>query len=198
MKKQDLTIRRGATFTFPVMWESDVLVYKDITGVTQSAPMTVTCVDHSIPDGWGAAIMSVKGMAEINAKGNPPEDEEFRPVTVVDPDHVAFNAVNAAGFKAYQSGGYLVYYAPQLLAGASARMQVRDKVGGNVLLDINSDDGGITIDAARGRVVIGLTAAVTAALTWRTGVYDLEVETADAVVTPLLYGGVTVSPEITT
>src|SRR5574337_1206347 len=133
MKEKDLTIKKGTTFSLPVRWPDETLTYKIITAITRSGPVRITAADHGCPDGWEAAVMNAGGMREINAEGNPPEDSEWRIATAVDANTVEFNAVNAAGFRPYTSGGQLVFYAPKSLAGCSVRCQFKDAPGGTVL-----------------------------------------------------------------
>lgn len=199
MKKLDLTIRQGATFKLPVMWETSTLVYKPISAIAQDAPVLVTTSEsHGAPDGWMCAVMNAKGMTELNAANNPPKDNEFRPITLVDATNLEFNAVNAAGFRPYTSGGQLVYYLPgDLSTLVDVRMQIRSKVGGTVLAAFTLTDGDFELDFTRKRIVLTIPAADTAAFTFKSGVYDLEVEDDTGVVTPLLYGAVALTLEIT-
>lgn len=87
---------------------------------------------------------------------------------------------------------------PVDLTGCVARMQVREKVDSTaVLLTLTSADGRITLGGAAGTVVLRVDADDTAAITWKGGVYDLEIEFADGTVRRLLAGTVSVSPEVT-
>lgn len=198
MKKLDITIRQGSTFKLPVMWEQSRLVYKPITAVAKSSPVSITATAHGVPDGWMCAVMNVAGMTELNAQNNPPKDSEFRAATVVDANTVEFNGVNAAGFRTYVSGGQLVYYQPGDLSLLNdVRMQIRTKVGGTVLAAFSLTDGDFELDLSKKRIVLTVPAADTAAYTFKSGVYDLEVEDTDGVVTPLLYGSVSLTLEVT-
>lgn len=88
--------------------------------------------------------------------------------------------------------------APVDLTGCTARMHVRSEIKSPVvLLDLTTANGGITLGGATGTVDIYLTDEQTAAITWATGVYDLEVEFANGDVRRLLAGLVSVSPEVT-
>lgn len=60
-----LTIRRGASEDIPIRVESDVLVYKPITGIAASAPISITAVAHGLKDGWRAAACAVLLHADI-------------------------------------------------------------------------------------------------------------------------------------
>lgn len=198
VRKLDIQIRQGSTFTLPVMWELDTLVYKPITAVAQSAPVRLTVPGHGIPPGWMAAVANVKGPTALNAQNNPPKDNEFAPVTVIDADTVEFNKVNGAAFKAYAGGGQLVYYAPGDLTDLTdVRMQIRTKIDGPVLHELTLNDG-IELDFAKSRIEITIPATDTELMTFKAGVYDLEVEKTDGTVPfPILHGAATLTREVT-
>lgn len=197
MRKLDIQIRQGSTFTLPIMWELDALIYKTITGIAQSAPVRLTVPGHGIPTGWMAAVMNVKGPTPLNAAENPPKDNEFLPVTVVDDDTVEFNKINGAGYKAYVSGGQLAYYAPGDLTDlVDVRMQIRTKIDGDVLHELTLD-AGITLDFAKSRIEVEIPASDTELMTFKAGVYDIEVEQTDGTVIPILYGAATLTREVT-
>ena len=197
MQKLDLNILQGKTFSRVIRWEKEPFIYVPIQAIARTAPARITAAAHSIPDGWRVAVVSAGGMRQINAQHNPPKAREFVRCTVVDPNTVDLNEINAAGFSPYTSGGYLQHYTPASLAGATARMTIRNRVGGTELLALTSPVG-IAIDDATKTITPQISAAATAALTWRAGVYDLEIEDAAGVVTGLFYGAVTVTPEVTT
>lgn len=84
------------------------------------------------------------------------------------------------------------------LTGCTARMHARTKVSdAAVLLDLTTTNGGLVLGDALGTVEIKLTAAQTAAITWTSAVYDLEVEFGNGDVRRLLQGSISVSPEVT-
>jgi len=195
---EDLVVEQGKTFQRVVRWETTPVVYRPITAIPQTAPATLTVTAHGIPDGWKAAVIDVKGMTEINAIASPPASKDFRRVTVVDSNTVQFNEISAASFKAYRSGGYLVYFTPVTLTGFVGRMTVRDRIGGAVLAALTTADGGVLIDAINNTITLVIPAADTAAYTWNRGVYDLELESAGGVVTALLSGAITLTKEVTT
>lgn len=87
---------------------------------------------------------------------------------------------------------------PVNLTGCSARMQVRETLEATEkLLELTSENGGITLGGALGTVALRVEADDTAAFTWSSGVYDLEIEFVGGTVRRLLAGTVTVSPEVT-
>ena len=60
------------------------------------------------------------------------------------------------------------------LTGCTAHMQIRDRIGGTVLVDL-TDTAGITLGGAAGTITIVITAEQTRAITGKKGVYDLYV-----------------------
>lgn len=195
---QDLVIRQGSTFSRVVRWETPLFVYKAITGITQAGPAVVTAVGHGVPNGWRVAIVSAGGMRQINAKHNPPYDSEFHKATVTSGDTLELNDVNSAGYSVYTSGGYVQYYAPASLAGYTARMTVKDRVGGTELLSLTTANSRIALDDTAKTITLTVDAIDTAAITWTEGVYDLEMVDGSGVVTSILSGTVTVEQEVTT
>ena len=197
---KDLTIQQGRTFSLALRWESPPVVYRPITAIAQTAPARLTVPAHGVPDGWRVAITNVKGMTEINAEANKLTSRDYHQATVLDANTVEINDINAAGFKAYTSGGYIQFDTPVDLTGFTARMTIKNRVGGTVLYTLTTENGGIVIDAAANLVTLNISAVDTAAMTFTTGVYDLEMVSGatPAVVTALLSGRVTVSKEVTT
>lgn len=198
MAVQNLNIVRGKTFAQVLRWEASPIVYKPITGVTQTAPAVVTCTGHGVPTGWRVAIVSVKGMTQINAASTPPKTSEYHQATVLTANTIELNTVNAADYKPYVSGGYVQYNTPVELAGFTARMSIKDKVGGTELLRLDTLLGNIVLDNGTKTITMTLSATVTAALAFSKAVYDLELVSVAGVVTLLLTGAVTVTNEVTT
>lgn len=196
--KQDLTINKGDTFSRLLRWEAPPIVYKPITNILREAPAKITATAHGIPDGWRAAIVSVKGMTQINAKNTPPKDSDYSKVTYVDDNTVTINTINAAEYSAYLSGGYLQYNTPVNMTGFTARMLVKDRVGGTELFRLTTENNRIAIDNANKTITLYIPAADTEGITWTKGVYDLEMVSAAGVVTKLLRGTISVVDEVTT
>ncbi len=87
------------------------------------------------------------------------------------------------------------------LTGCKARMQVRAEVESTeVLLELTTENGGITLGGTAGTIDFYVGATATAAITWTSGVFDLEIVHPGALpddVTRLAQGTVSVSPEVT-
>lgn len=198
MTTENLTIQQGKTFSQLVRWETSPIVYKPIAGVTKAAPASITCAAHGIPDGWNVAVVSVKGMTQINATGVPPKERDYHKATVVNANTIELNDVNSADYSAYASGGYLQFNTPVDLTGFTARMAVRTKVGGAELLSLTTENLKLVIDPVAYTIKLILSATETAALTWVKGVYDLEMVSPTGFVTAILSGSITVTKEVTT
>ena len=198
-KNLDLVIEKGKTFRYDIKWETDVHAYSPITGITQDAPVVVTSTAHGIVDGWRVAIVSVKGMTQINAEGDTPRASEYHRASVTNLNSVTFNDINSSTYKPYISGGFLQYFPPVDITNYSARMDIRDKIGGTLLQALDSATGGILIDTEIMTITIIIPAATTSAITYSKGVYDLElINPVTGVVTALIAGKVTVTNEVTT
>lgn len=196
-EKLNLTITQGDTFARVIRWETLPFVYKAITAITKAAPVLVTAVAHNLKTGWRAAVVSVQGMRQINAVHTPPRDSEFRKVTIVTVDTLSFNDINSAEYDAYTSGGYLQYYTPVDMTSFTARMTIKTRIGGTILVALVSPTD-IVIDNANHTITISITATATAAFTWTSGTYDLELVSPTGVVTKLYKGAITIEKERTT
>jgi hypothetical protein len=190
--RQDFCVGSGETFQPILRWGSEVLISKPITAITQAAPAVVTAVGHVVPDGWRVAVVSAKGMTQINAKNFPPTGVDWQKATVLTADTVQLNKVNSADYAAYLSGGFLVYNTPVTLAGMTGVFTIRDApLTGTILATLTSTPAaGLTLNDTTKQI---LPVLATAALTWSTGYYDLELTDAGGKVTQLLTGTITIS-----
>lgn len=195
--KYDITIRQGETFQRKIRWESSPILYKAISAISQTAPVQITATGHGIPNGWRVAVVSVKGMTQINASSDPPKASDYHKATVINANTIQLDSVNAAEYKPYTSGGYLQFNTPVSLTGFTARMTIRDKVGGTSLLSLTTENGRLVINTTEHSISIIIDASVTAAQTWLRAVYDLEVMDATGVVTAILYGTAKITREVT-
>jgi hypothetical protein len=87
---------------------------------------------------------------------------------------------------------------PVDLTGYTARAQFRRAVGSSdVLVSLTTEDGGIILGDEAGTIQLHMTATATAALTWRSAVYDLELIAPSGDVRRFMKGDVEVDPEVT-
>ena len=193
-----LAFVQGSTFSLVLRWEKEPIVYKPIAAITQTAPVRITVLAHGLVEGWRAAVVGGKGMDELRAVPNEIKDRDYHQATVIDADTIEFNDVNASGFKAYGGGAHLQYNTPVPLTGYDARLVIKDKVGGTILLEMLSTNGRILLDPALSTITLTATAEDLAAQTWAKGVYELELESPSGVVTKLMSGPATVAKEIPT
>ncbi len=195
-----MTIKKGKTFSRVLRPTAPPYVYKAITAIGNTAPVTITAIGHGLVTGQYAAVVSVQGMKGINAQSAPPAPSEYHKVTVVDVDNITINDINAAEFRPYTSGGYLQYLTPLDMSGCTARRDIKDRVGGTVLLSLTTANGRLAIDNTAHTITETISATDTAAITWSCGVTDLElVNTASGRVTAIdTLDKVTVEDEVTT
>jgi hypothetical protein len=186
----DLRINQGATLRKPLLMMQPAYQYKPITAIQQTAPLLITAPTHGLVGEWPIWIEGVSGWGELSRDKTR---QAFHLAKVIDADTLELNNLNGAGRTA--SGGMIVYQAPVDLAGCAARMSIRDTAG-NLLLELNTENGRLVI-AAPGRLIITLTAAETTAITWQKGRYDLELTMSNGDVTRWAEGEVVVSREVT-
>lgn len=85
------------------------------------------------------------------------------------------------------------------LTSFTARMKIKDaRTDVAALEELTTENGGITLGGVAGTIALLFSAVDTAAMTWESGVYDLELISGSGIVTRLLQGVVTVSAEVTT
>lgn len=202
---KDFVIRQGSTFQHVLRWGAPPYIYKAITAITQTLPCRITSTAHGVIDDWRVAVVSVKGMLQINAdvdRHGIPYTRAYHKATVIDANTVELNDINSADFKPYTSGGYLQFLTPVDLTGFTARMKIRDRIGGTILASTEVGDTPldiitVTLDDVLATITLNIAASDTAALTWTKGVYDLELVSAGGVVTTLLSGKISVTKEVT-
>lgn len=199
---KDLTIRKGETFEQVFRWETEPFIVKPITAITRGVSVRITAPGHGLVNGWRVAVVSAQGLTVLNARNNPPaDDEDFRRATVIDADTIEFNGLSTADEKKpYTSGGALVYFTPHDLAGYTARMSIKDKPGGTLVIPQLTTDanGGIVIDDSAKTIGVTISATQAAAIAKKAGVYDLELESPTGVVTAIFAGSITFTNEVTT
>lgn len=183
-----ITIKKGKTFSRVLRPTAPPYIYKAITAVTKAGPVQITAPTHGLVDGQYTAVVSVEGMTQINARldsAGLPRLGQYHKVTVVDVNTVTINDINSSAYDTYTSGGYLQFLTPVDMASCTARMTIKDRVGGTELVSLTTENGGIVLDNANHTITVTISAAATAAFTWRRGVTDLELVAADGRVTEI-------------
>lgn len=193
----EINIIQGKTYLQTIRWEAEPLVYKTITGITKAGPVSITATAHGLKTGWRAAIAGVVGMTDINASHSPPTAADYHQVTVIDPNTVEMNDVNAELFNAYVSGGSLIYKTPTNLSGYTARMQIRKSAGSTLYETLTTENGGIALDTVENTISLLITDTATEAYDWTRGKYDLELISSGGTVYLLLFGDARVVKEVT-
>lgn len=185
----DLEIEQGATFQYITRWYEQKQL-RPITAITSAAPAVVTATAHGLPtDATPVWIDNVRGMKV--------------PKTLLRAQRLTADTFSLLDFDstasgAYVGGGTLTYYAPVDLTGYTARMHIRKSVSSAEILHLlTTENGKIQLTPAEGRIVLSVTATDTAALTFTSAVYDLELVSPSGYVTRLLQGNVSLIKEVT-
>lgn len=85
-----------------------------------------------------------------------------------------------------------------VLSGYTAKMQIRESASsGTILFELSTANGRIAVNGPAGQVTLTITNVDSSAITWRDGVYDLEITSGAGAVTRVMEGNVSVSLEVT-
>lgn len=87
---------------------------------------------------------------------------------------------------------------PINLTGYTARMMMRQEYDSvDPFITLTTENGGITLGESAGTITLTISAAATSAIAVDCGVYDLELVSGSGIVSRLLEGRISVSPEVT-
>lgn len=184
-------VYQGSTFGEDLRWESDTKVYKTITAISKSAPLTVTAVGHGMPEGWRFKLTNILGTVELNS------DTNYHIATTVATDLLTVNAVNSLAYTTYISGGVVEYNEPVDLAGMTGRMQIRSSVESTaVIYEATTANGGVVLNNTTKIITLTIPATTTALFAFSSAMYSLELINGTEVI-PLLSGNLTLVKEVT-
>lgn len=191
MAEKEILIEKGKTFSLVVRWEVRPFVRMPIEAISiaTGAPR-LTITGHPVIDGWRGLVSMVEGMKQINAADLGDDSKNFQTATVIDADTIELNEVfpvddnGRAWPAATPNTGFFIINTPVDLTGYTARMTIKDKVGGSALAS-TEDIINATINTTLRTITLTIDAADTSAITWKKGVTDLEMVSASGVVTRL-------------
>ena len=190
-------INQGESWERIVRWEQASFVYKEITAISKAAPTILTATGHRLLDGWRFAISNVEGMTQINARNEPPEDEEYHISKLVDVNQIEINAMNSLGFTAYKSGGVIRYRPPEPLTGYTARMHLRKNAKAtSPYFVMTTVTGEIELNDTLKTIKLKITDEQSELFTFSRARYDLEMIKAGEVTIPMA-GSITVVKNLT-
>lgn len=190
--KINFKLYQGSTFNEVLRWESAIKAYKPITAINKSAPLVVTAPAHGIPVEWRVKFTNISGMTDLNSS------DVYHQVTAVTEDTITINSINSLGYKEYASGGVVEYNLPIDLAGFTARMQIRAKLEDTaVIQELTTENGMLTIDSINKTITLNIPPELTAAYTFNTAVYSLEMVSIGGQVNPFANGTITLVKEVT-
>jgi hypothetical protein len=191
---QDFTIKQGEDLSLPFYWYDGDPVIKSISAIAAGYPPTLTATGHGLPTNKiPVQLVTIKGPTVLNT-----DEGETVYALKATTDTFKLPDINAGTMTAYTGGGYLVYQAPKDLTSYTARMQLRSSISSaTVLLELTSGNGDIVLGGTEGSATLVLTATQTAALSFSTAVYQLELVSGAGVVKRLASGTITLSKEVT-
>ena len=194
----NITVKQGATFSLTLKYGQPQFAVKAITGITKSGQAVVTATGHGLTIDWPVWIVGVAGMDQINHR-----PEELKQACAayyayyVDANSLRLD-LDTTRMGTYTSGGEVLYHPPVNLTGYTARMQIRETIESTTTLHtLTTENGGITLGGAAGTIALTISATDTAAFTFDSAVYDLEVISGAGVVTEVLRGAVYLNDEVT-
>lgn len=198
--EHDISIRRGSSRRIVVRWETEPYLFAAISSITRAAPAVLnTQQPHGLPDGWNVAVIDAQGMTQLNAKSNPPKPGDFRRARVRSTTQIEFNETSSALFGAHRGNtGFLQWLTPHELLDYEARMDIKDRVGGTILMTLTSDNSRILVSDSEKTITLVFQPADTNDVPWSTGVYDLEMVAPGGFVTPILSGSFELTTQVTT
>lgn len=181
-----MCIARGATYRDTRRFMQPRREYRPISAIAQTAPLRLTAPGHGLDGDWLAWIAGASGFPNLNRE---PGRQAAHRVEVIDADTLEINSLSGVGLN--PSGGQVIYQPPVDLTGATARLEIREREeGGSVLLALASGAG--ISPGAPGTLVVEIAAADTAAITWTSGWYHLDITFPDGTVSRFFRGPVTV------
>lgn len=190
--KVNFKLYQGSTFNEVLRWESSVKSYKPITAITKAAPVVITSTAHGIPAEWRVRFTNILGMTDLN------NSETYYKVTSTTVNNITISDINSLGFKDYISGGVIEYNTPVDLTGYTARMQIRATIDSTTIIqELTTSNGAIIINNTTKTITLNIPAEVTAAYTFSTAVYSLEMISSGGQVTPFCGGTITLVKEVT-
>lgn len=199
----NLDIPQGKTWSQVLRWGSGEFTFKPITAAPQLAPLRLTVTAHGVVDGWPVRITNVLGMVQLNdrdfvAKVIDTNTLEIREVVAGET-----RPVNAAGYSAYASGGYVEYETPVDLSTIPTwRWQGRksfdaaDPAEFDYTTTLTAAGSGIVVDNTAKTVTLQTAAADTAAWTFDTLFHEIEVTDVSGKKPPFAAGRITVLREV--
>lgn len=174
MEKLSIEVRKGATVVIPLRLESGTLVFKQITAMSQSAPLEVTVPSHGLPPVWRVGFQNTP-WDDLNSPWDDLSSSAMRLVSAKDGSTIVVDGLNSSGFTPYTSGGQIVYYSPiDLSIYASARMDVKTRPGGALLASYSTADGQLYLDNTNKAVVLRLIPTDTEGV--RSGKWSFDIE----------------------
>lgn len=138
--QKDITVIQGKTFSASFGWAKGSFIWKQISAISNTAPLTITAVGHDLKDGWPFWVSGVKKPDCLNnwrntCPGEEPADPGAPYIAEATSDDVlTLNSINGMALDAYTGDGVIKYYARADITGYEADMQVRSSTSSDTIL----------------------------------------------------------------
>ncbi|MGC1549380.1 MAG: hypothetical protein WA777_12695 [Rhodanobacter sp.] len=194
--QHDLTIFTGTSFQYVYQWLGTPPIHQPISAVQPGWPTIVTVANHGITGRVPVWVTNVRIPRALNTDG--PYGCKPWYATVMDANTLALDVNTGFDQEPYLGNGILTNLPLTNLTGYTADLQVRASAANpNILLELSTANGGVTLDVATGEITLAATPAQTLALLFQQGMYDLFLTSPTGVVTRLAYGNVNVITSVT-
>lgn len=210
----NLTVPQGKTWSEVLRWAQPDVAFRAFASsgaIVQLAPLRIkTEVAHDMPDGWSCRITNVVGMVQLNDRDFVVKkisddtveiseiidsvDDNGRPCKII-------RQLNAAGYSAYVSGGYLEYHLPVDLAGMTMAWQGRKAFDATAKefdfsTTLSANGSGLVLDNVLKTVTLQVAALDSAPWIFDQIVHEIEVTDAAGKKPPFAAGRFELSREV--
>lgn len=193
---EDIEVVQGKTFRKIIRWEVEPMQFKQITAFPSIAPATLTVPSHGLVTGARVAFSALNGFKGLNTRLDKSQQPlDWWQVVVSDSDTIQIPNLNPLIYGQWAGTGYVQFNSLKDLASATALFSIKDKVGGTVIWSA-TETTGVSINNVDKTLAITIPDSVTEAITYKKGVYELEVKDGQNVKYQLARGNVVFVKEV--
>ena len=167
----ELDMDQGADWDATVHWYGGATFRAAIEEIDPGYPTIIRVTGHLLPSASPTPIVisGVQGAEILNST-----DSVLELCTYVDEDYFTV-PVSTRTCEWVVDSGEITYIQPTDIANFTARCQLRSKwYSGTVIHEFTTENGGITLDANDGSILLSCTAAETAAMDYSRAYGDIE------------------------
>ena len=189
-----LPIDQGATFDVIFNWYGAGKFMAPIEEIIVGYPTIIKVTAHGLPQvsDTPVIISGVDGADILNSTDLGIEEAKY-----IDADHFSM-PINTVKDCWDVGSGEITYHMPSDLTNYTARMHIREKWHSKTFIhEATTENGGITLRAADGAIMVTITAADTTLFTFNKAVYDIELIDGAGAIVRAVEGTFTLNKEVT-